>query len=128
MYKSILILDYSTSKDEAPVIKKYLPEDIPVTVLEINESSPFPGGFLQKGFTHVIHTGSALSILDEAAFTSGAVDFICQACTMGIAQFGICYGHQLICLALVGKKSIRSAPNGLEAGWCPVHFYDVDGQ
>lgn len=35
---------------------------------------------------------------------------------------GICYGHQLICRALVGNRAVRLAPNGFEAGWNQVTF------
>jgi GMP synthase (glutamine-hydrolysing) len=35
---------------------------------------------------------------------------------------GICYGHQLVCRALVGKQAVRSSPKGLEAGWKSVTF------
>ncbi|MFL7871816.1 MAG: type 1 glutamine amidotransferase, partial [Anaerolineales bacterium] len=75
-----------------------------------------------KGFTHIIHTGSALSITEPAPFTQKAVAFINQAKDKGLAQMGICYGHQLVCLALVGKQAVRSSPNGLEAGWGEVSF------
>ena len=35
---------------------------------------------------------------------------------------GICYGHQLLCLALLGQHAVRKNPNGLEVGWREVHF------
>ena len=35
---------------------------------------------------------------------------------------GICYGHQLICGALVGEHAVQTSPKGLEAGWNNVKF------
>ena len=35
---------------------------------------------------------------------------------------GICYGHQLVCMALEGEQAVRSSPNGLEIGWREVIF------
>jgi GMP synthase (glutamine-hydrolysing) len=35
---------------------------------------------------------------------------------------GTCYGHQLVCLALVGEQAVQSSPHGLEAGWGEVSF------
>ena len=35
---------------------------------------------------------------------------------------GICYGHQLVCKALVGDHAIRPSPHGFEVGWGRVKF------
>ncbi len=35
---------------------------------------------------------------------------------------GICFGHQLVCRALLGKQSVRASPNQLEAGWEDINF------
>ena len=77
---------------------------------------------MDQGFTHVIHSGSALSITRTAPFARKAVTAIQSFRDNGVAQFGICYGHQLVCLALVGEHAVRSSPNGLEAGWNSVTF------
>ena len=122
--KNILILDYSTDGSETPAIKAWLPEDAKITGLFIDTKESFPKELIEHGFTHVIHSGSALSITEEAPFTKRAVSFIRSATEQGVAQMGICYGHQLIALALMGKEAVRSVPNGLEVGWGEVHFND----
>jgi GMP synthase (glutamine-hydrolysing) len=120
--KNILILDYSTDRLETPNIKRWLPTDVQVTALFIDTAASFPDDLLNGGFTHVIHTGSALSINRPSPFTEKAVAYVRNARKAKIAQMGICYGHQLVCRALVGKSAVRSSPNGLEAGWGPVRF------
>lgn len=122
--KNILILDYSTDKSETPAIKHWLPDNTQVTSLFIDTEESFPDDLIEKGFTHVIHTGSALSITKPAPFTDRAVTYIQNARDNGSAQMGICYGHQLVCLALLGKHAVRSSPNGFEAGWDTVAFSD----
>lgn len=120
--KHILILDYSTDRSETPAIKRWLPADAQVTALFIDTEASFPDDLIERGFTHVIHTGSALSITKPAPFTQKAVRFIQKAREDGVSQMGICYGHQLVCKALVGEHAVRSSPNGLEAGWGAVTF------
>ena len=120
--KNILILDYSTDKSETPAIKRWMPDDAQVTSLFIDTEESFPDDLIEKGFTHVIHTGSALSITKPAPFVQKAVTFIQKISEKGVAQMGICYGHQLLCLALIGKHAVRSSPNSLEAGWGAVSF------
>jgi|SaaInlLV_10m_DNA_2_1039722.scaffolds.fasta_scaffold25123_2 GMP synthase-like glutamine amidotransferase len=121
---NILILDYSVSKMETPAIKKWLPADANVLSLFIDTEESFPNDLLERGFTHVIHSGSELSITDTSPFTNKAISYINNIRDKGIAQFGICYGHQLISRALVGKQSVRSSPKGVEAGWDPISFND----
>lgn len=120
--KNILILDYSTDRLETPNIKRWLPSDAQITALYIDSEASFPDDLIKRGFTHIIHSGSALSIIQPAPFTSKAVTFIQNARDAGIAQMGICYGHQLVCKALVGDHAVRSSPRGMEAGWGQVRF------
>lgn len=119
--KKILILDYSTNGFETPVIKRWLPSD-QTTALFINTEASFPDDLINEGFTHIIHTGSTLSIIEESPFTKKAVKYINDARDRKIFQMGICYGHQLIVKALVGDHAVRHSPNGLEAGWGEVDF------
>ncbi len=120
--KNILILDYSTDRSETPAIKRWMPTDADVTSLFIDTEESFPDDLFGKDFTHVIHSGSALSITKPAPFTQKAVTFIRRSRDEGLAQMGICYGHQLVCLALVGEQAVHSSPHGLEAGWGEVSF------
>lgn len=120
--KKILILDYSTDKSETPLIRTWLPDDVLVTSLFIDTKESFPDDLIKQEFTHVIHSGSALSITKPAPFTKKALKYIRDLKDQGVAQMGICYGHQLICLALVGDHAVQVSLNGLEAGWLEVIF------
>jgi GMP synthase (glutamine-hydrolysing) len=122
--KKVLILDYSTDRTEAACTERWLPADVQVSSLFIDTEESFPDDLIDKGFSHVIHSGSALSIVDNAPFVDRAVDYIQRARDKGVFQMGICYGHQLVCRALVGLQAVRACPNGLEAGWREVTFID----
>ncbi|WP_109852542.1 type 1 glutamine amidotransferase [Aquimarina sp. AU58] len=123
--KKVLILDYSVDQSEIPVIKQCLPTAIEVSSLYIDTEASFPDDLIKTAFTHVIHTGSALSITETAPFTKKAIDYIQKINAKGVWQMGICYGHQLICKALVGDHVVRSSPNGFEVGWEQVSFTDT---
>ena len=123
-HQHVLILDYSIDKIEAAAIGRWLPEDARVTTLFIDTESSFPDDLITRDYTHVIHSGSSLSINKPAPFTAKAVRYIRDARDAGVAQFGICYGHQLVCLALVGQNAVQASPNGMEAGWGAVTFTD----
>ncbi len=122
--QKILILDYSTDRSEAAATRRWLPADSDVTSLFIDTEASFPEDLIDRGFTHAIHSGSALSINDDASFVDRAVEFIRKARDQGMSQMGICYGHQLVCRALVGRHAVRACPNGMEAGWRPIKFLD----
>jgi len=120
--EKILILDYSTDQSETPAIKRWLPENSQVISYFINTEKSFPNNLTDQGFSHVIHSGSSLSITKLAPFTEKAGKYIRYCYQNRIAQFGICYGHQLICKALVGEQAVRSSPKGMEAGWQRVQL------
>ena len=61
--KRILILDYSVDRSETGSIKRWLPEDSNVSSLFIDTAESFPDDLINHDFTHVIHSGSALSIV-----------------------------------------------------------------
>ncbi|MEP0262507.1 hypothetical protein [Dokdonia sp.] len=121
--KKILILDYSVDRLETPTIKSCLTEEHwDVSSLFIDTEVSFPDDLIEKEYTHIIHTGSALSIEDTVPFTEKAIKYIRDARDKGIWQMGICYGHQLICKSLVGPQAVRSSPHGFEVGWGSVKF------
>jgi len=120
----VLILDYSVNRAETAVIKSCLPKDVNITSLFIDTEESFPIHLIGMDYTHVIHSGSALSINATAPFSEKAIKFIQDAKAKGVWQMGICFGHQLICSALVGKYAVRSSPNGFEVGWKDLTFKD----
>jgi len=120
--KKVLILDYSVDRTETECIRRWLPVDLQVSSLFIDTEKSFPDDLIESDFTHVIHSGSALSIMDSVPFAEKAVNYIRRTMNKGVFQMGICYGHQLVCRALVGKRAVRPSPNGLEAGWRSVTF------
>lgn len=120
--KELLILDYSVDRLETPNIKACLPADVQVASLFIDTEASFPDDLDEQPFTHIVHTGSALSINQIAPFTRKAEAFIRKTRDRRIPQMGICYGHQLVCRALLGKQAVRSGPSGFEVGWRPVTF------
>ena len=123
----VLILDYSVDQFETPIIKSFLKRHFGYdsTALNITTEASFPDDLIEQDFTHVIHTGSTLSINDPAPFTEKAVAFIHALVKKGTWQFGICYGHQLMGFALVGAHAVRETPKGLEAGWGEVEFNNL---
>ncbi|MBN2236069.1 MAG: hypothetical protein JW729_00830 [Bacteroidales bacterium] len=120
----VLLLDYSIDRSETAVIKANLPTDIHLTSLFIDTEESFSLDLINQGFTHVIHSGSAHSVNDTVAFTHRALDFIQEANELGIWQMGICFGHQMICRAMLGEKAVRPSPKGFEVGWKSVDFFD----
>lgn len=118
----VLILDYSIDQFETALIESCVASEIEMMSLHITCEESFPEDILNQGFTHIIHSGSSLSINDTAPFTVRAIELIRWANHHDIWQMGICYGHQLLALALVGKQAVRSSPNGFEAGWRKVQF------
>lgn len=120
----ILILDYSVDRLETETIISCLPKDLNVSSLFIDTEESFPDNLIKEDYTHIIHTGSALSINEPAPFTKKALKYIQELKNNDVWQMGICYGHQLICSALVGKHSVHSSPNGFEVGWKDITFSD----
>jgi GMP synthase-like glutamine amidotransferase len=126
----VLILDYSIDQFETPIIKSFLNRnfDAEVTALHITTEASFPNDLIEKNFTHVVHTGSTLSINEPTPFTKKAVKYIQYLVKKGTWQFGICYGHQLMAYALVGQHAVRETPKGMEAGWGDVKFNEFGQQ
>jgi len=118
----ILVLDYSTSRIAIPTIVPHLPRGAEVTSLFIDTQESVPVDLLERQVTHVIHSGSELSITEDAPFTDNISTFIRAAHAQNIPQMGICYGSQLLAKTLFGADFIRASPNGFEAGWGTIHF------
>lgn len=121
-FRKILILDYSVDRSETPLVRKYISADDSHAAVFVDREDSLSEDLLDQGYTHVIHTGSALSIVERAPFTETALSLIRDFPATGAAQMGICYGCQLVCLAFGGKESVRRSPLGLEVGWGAVEF------
>lgn len=117
--ENVLILDYSVDHSEAPLFRRWFPDGCNSTAVYVysGESLPDP-----LGYSHVMHTGSSLSICSDAEFLDGAEGIVRKCVAEGIPQMGVCYGHQLICRALLGSSAVSSCPGGLEAGWIDVEI------
>ncbi|MFO8183946.1 MAG: type 1 glutamine amidotransferase [Candidatus Aegiribacteria sp.] len=113
----VLILDYSVDRSEAPLFAEWLPEGCSHTdsYVFFGDAVPDP-----RGFTHVMHTGSSLSICSDAVFVEKAGELIRTCVERGIPQMGVCYGHQLLCRGLLGPRSVERCSNGFEVGWIDV--------
>jgi len=128
MKKKALILDYSLDAFETPLIETAIPKGVEIQSIHVKTAEDIPDGILEEGITHVFHTGSTLSINEDAPFTQKAVQLVKEASNKQIWQMGICYGHQLLNKALVGDHAIRAVPFGFEAGWKKVWFLDAATQ
>jgi GMP synthase (glutamine-hydrolysing) len=117
--RSVLLLDYSVDESETPLIKRWIPEGFEVEVFAPLRQTGFPG---PGRHGRVIHTGSSLSICDDAPFQRAAEEFIRASAGLGVPQMGICYGHQLLARAMLGRGAVRRNPAGVEVGWGTVHF------
>ena len=74
---------------------------------------------LKEEYTHLILTGSEASILDREVWVEREVDLTQAAVDNGLAVFGSCFGHQILALALAGRKHVRRCANP-EIGWFPI--------
>jgi len=115
----ILILDYSRDRSEAAEVRRWFGGSVRLDQCHVPFEDSIPDVVAYSG---VIHTGSSFSICASAPFDREAEDAVRQAAELGIPQMGICYGHQMICRALLGRDAVRQCPNGLEAGWLEVDF------
>lgn len=111
-----LVIDYSTDRTAGADISRWIPPDALAGVFTPG-SQDFPD---PMEFTHVVHSGSALSICDDAPFQEEAETFIRRAVDGGVRQMGICYGHQLLARAVSGRDAVRRNPSGGETGWLEV--------
>ena len=116
---NVLILDYSVDRSEAPLFRRYFPDNCASTAVYIYSGDTFPDPL---EYSHVMHTGSSLSICEEAFFLEDAEEIVRKCVAGNIPQMGVCYGHQLICRALLGSSAIGRCANGLEAGWIDVEM------
>ena len=116
---NVLILDYSVDRSEAPLFRRWFPDKCASTTAYIYSGDSFPD---PCEYSHVMHTGSSLSICAESDFLEEAEEIVRKCVADGIPQMGVCYGHQLISRSLLGPSAIGRCSNGLEAGWIDVEM------
>lgn len=117
--KPVLVIDYSVDGLSGGTIAGRLRGA--VEVAKAAPDTPFPA-FDPDQYSGIVHSGSALSITSRQSFTGEACALVRKAAEHRIPQLGICYGHQLICLALLGSDSVERAQEGPEIGWLPVEI------
>jgi GMP synthase-like glutamine amidotransferase len=83
---------------------------------------PDPG----NEFSHIILTGSEVSILERKPWVSAEVEFVREALSRDIPILGSCYGHQLLALAIRGPAHVRRARRP-EIGWWPIEIQAESG-
>jgi GMP synthase-like glutamine amidotransferase len=76
-----------------------------------------------QDFTHVILTGSEVSILEREKWVYGEIDLVLEAVKKGVSILGSCYGHQLLALALAGPRHVQKCADP-EIGWISL---DING-
>ncbi len=118
MEKPVLVLDYSVDARSGDNISRWF--SVSSRVERVSAGDPFP---VLRPSDHraVVHSGSALSIMDDHPFIAGASDFIRGCCSAGVPQMGICYGHQLLARVMSGIDSVERC-SSVELGWIPVEF------
>jgi GMP synthase (glutamine-hydrolysing) len=117
--KPILIIDYSVDGLSGATIARRL--DTGSAIARVEPGEVFPDVSPDR-FSGLIHSGSALSITRNETFTLPACSLARKAVEKGVPQMGICYGHQLLCLALLGDDAVERAREGPEIGWLPVEI------
>lgn len=124
--KKVLMLDYSLDNIETPLMKKYIPEGVEVVDIHVTSGDQMTLDLLDQGITHVIHSGSELMVpnVSEAA-RANAKALIRKAKEMGLPQYGICFGHQLITATLAGVENVGDMPTGREIGWEEITFTEA---
>jgi len=115
----VLVADYSRDRSEADEVVRWLKKSVEAEAVYVPFAESLPDVSHYQG---VIHTGSSFSICDSAEFDQWAEEAVRRAAELSLPQMGICYGHQMICRALLGREAVRRCPAGLEAGWLHVDF------
>lgn len=81
---------------------------------------------LDRGYTHVLLTGSEASIVEREDWVEEEVEVVRTAVARGLVVLGSCYGHQLLVLALKGPAHVRRCPQP-EVGWVRIKILRRSG-
>jgi len=74
---------------------------------------------LDQCWTHLILTGSEVSILERDDWVRREVFLVQEALERGISILGSCYGHQLLALAICGPSHLKRCAHP-EVGWISI--------
>jgi GMP synthase (glutamine-hydrolysing) len=78
-----------------------------------------------SAFTHVLLTGSEVSILEPQPWFEVEVQLIREAISKGLPILGSCFGHEMLVYALSGPQYLRPAETP-EIGWTFVEMSGDD--
>jgi GMP synthase-like glutamine amidotransferase len=76
-------------------------------------------------YSHILITGSAASVLDDAAWMKAEVELIQKAVDKGKVILGSCFGHQMIARSLFGMTAVRKRVTP-EIGWPNIEIISGD--
>lgn len=126
---TVLLLDNFIEKRFSEMFNNYLRSDI-----DIYDA---PGGFFPEDldkYSHVLISGSEASIVDDHEWVDKEMELVRKLLEKRIPTLGLCYGHQLIARALLGKEAVRHSKTP-EFGWFEVEllgedelFFDLGGK
>jgi len=87
--------------------------------------SPFAGETLPRpeGFSGVVISGSHAFVTDREPWSEAVAAWIPDVIAAHVLLLGICYGHQLIALALGGR--VGNSPGGVEIGTVDLTLTDA---
>lgn len=118
MIKPVAVIDYSVDGLSGELISSWL--KVSSVIVKVAAGEQFPA-VSPDDFSAVIHSGSSLSIVEDASFMDGAIAFVNRSIEEGVPQMGICYGHQLLARATGGLVSVSKC-SSVEIGWRDVDF------
>ena len=110
----ILILDNSTDREVYNPVEHWKPLLLFPFDAYAASSGEFPSSL--DPYSHVLVTGSPVSILEEDNWMVSEQEIIRAAVGEGKVILGSCFGHQLIARSLFGKEVVRKREKP-EIGW-----------
>jgi GMP synthase-like glutamine amidotransferase len=82
----------------------------------LGAGAPVPRGL--DGVAGLVLMGGNMSVHDPLAWIAEEMDLVRRAHGAGVPMLGICFGAQILSLALVG--TVQANPRGMEVGWHPL--------
>lgn len=111
---TVLLLDNFLDKKYSGYFSGYFQDDLEVFLAPKME---FPKDL--GIYDHIILSGSEESILNERNWIEKEMELVHKIIDLKIPTLGICFGHQLIAKALLGKDGVQKAEPP-EIGWKEV--------